>query len=385
MSFRLEYATSARSGCKATECKSQGIKIDKNELRHVSFFTIDGERQGKAYRHWGCVTPRQIANLKKAIEGNLDYLDGYDDLNDDDKAKVRQALADGHVADEDWRYDPEMNRPGKIGFRSPAKKAEERAAKKAAEEQDRSGSPSKPAPKKRRARAKIEDDSEAESEVEVIPKKKSRAAPKKVKNEGGDEAEVEMKPEKKPRTATKIKKEDNSDADAPAEPRPRKKVKEEKDAGAETSTKAKPKKSKAASTKVKTEVFENKVPSADNAPAKASGRQAKERATNVKVERSASGEEEQGGSEVQEEVAASQAKTAGKKAASTIVTGSSATTKVKKEEEDSNEAFEVSAKARGGRRKKASGTSTAEAPSKDTATIGPATRSTGRVTRSSKA
>jgi len=30
----------------------QGIKIEKKELRHVSFFTLDGERQGRANRHW---------------------------------------------------------------------------------------------------------------------------------------------------------------------------------------------------------------------------------------------------------------------------------------------------------------------------------------------
>jgi hypothetical protein len=30
----------------------KGVKIEKTELRHVSFFTFDGERQGKAYRHW---------------------------------------------------------------------------------------------------------------------------------------------------------------------------------------------------------------------------------------------------------------------------------------------------------------------------------------------
>ena len=34
----------------------------------------------------------QIANLKKDIDENLEYLDGYEDLNDDDKAKIRQGI-----------------------------------------------------------------------------------------------------------------------------------------------------------------------------------------------------------------------------------------------------------------------------------------------------
>ncbi|MCJ1282586.1 hypothetical protein MMC26_001911 [Xylographa opegraphella] len=172
MPFRLEYAPSGRAGCKATECKKNGVKIDKGELRHGTFLEIQ-EHQSWAWKHWGCVTPVQIANLKKDIEDNLDYLDGYEDLNDDDKAKVRQALADGHVADEDWRYDVEMNRPGRKGFRSTAYKAQARAEKKAAEQQDSSATPSKVSPKKR-SRTKPEDDVEEEEEgiTESVAKKK---------------------------------------------------------------------------------------------------------------------------------------------------------------------------------------------------------------------
>jgi hypothetical protein len=51
----------------------------------------------------GCVTPKQIANLNETIEGNLEYLDGYDEITPDLQEKVRIALEQGHVADEDWR------------------------------------------------------------------------------------------------------------------------------------------------------------------------------------------------------------------------------------------------------------------------------------------
>ena len=43
-----------------------------------------------------------IANINETIEGDLEMLDGYDELNEDLQEKVRRALADGHVADEDW-------------------------------------------------------------------------------------------------------------------------------------------------------------------------------------------------------------------------------------------------------------------------------------------
>ena len=51
----------------------------------------------------GCVTPVQVGNLKETIEGNLDYLDGYEDLDEETQRKVVKALEDGHVADEDWK------------------------------------------------------------------------------------------------------------------------------------------------------------------------------------------------------------------------------------------------------------------------------------------
>lgn len=51
----------------------------------------------------GCVTPKTIENLKVAIENNLDLFDGYDELPPDAQAKMRRALEQGHVDDEDWR------------------------------------------------------------------------------------------------------------------------------------------------------------------------------------------------------------------------------------------------------------------------------------------
>lgn len=76
--------------------------------------------------------------MKGVIEGNLEYLDGYEDLTFDDQVKVQRALENGHIDDEDWKgvsgtlpslirwmtllmgQDVERNRPGKKGFRTPA-------------------------------------------------------------------------------------------------------------------------------------------------------------------------------------------------------------------------------------------------------------------------
>ena len=50
----------------------------------------------------GCVTPQMIANLNDTIDGDLEMLDGYDEIDEESQEKVRKALKDGHVADEDW-------------------------------------------------------------------------------------------------------------------------------------------------------------------------------------------------------------------------------------------------------------------------------------------
>ena len=51
----------------------------------------------------GCVTPKQLANIKETIEDDLNLLDGYEDLDTESQEKVRNALADGHVDDSDWK------------------------------------------------------------------------------------------------------------------------------------------------------------------------------------------------------------------------------------------------------------------------------------------
>ena len=91
-----------RAGCKETLCKASGIKILKGELRFASQVTIN-EHVGWAYKHWGCVTPKILSNAKGAIDGDIDLLDGYDELDTDMQEKVKRAIDQGHVDDEDWR------------------------------------------------------------------------------------------------------------------------------------------------------------------------------------------------------------------------------------------------------------------------------------------
>ncbi|KAL9641305.1 MAG: hypothetical protein Q9204_000099 [Flavoplaca sp. TL-2023a] len=165
-----------------TDCKKEKIKIGKKELR-FGVWVDYGEHQGWAWRHWGCVTPRQLEGLHDVLEGDVDMLDGYEEVPDDCQEKVKRALKNGHVDDEDWRGDVEQNRPGMKGFRSPA------ARKKKAEEQEQfdgqegDQSPSKPAPKKRgRAKKDASEDGDVEEPVQKKTKVTAKRG-KKVKDE----------------------------------------------------------------------------------------------------------------------------------------------------------------------------------------------------------
>lgn len=58
-----------------------------------------------AWRHWGCVTPKIISNVKKSFSAASD-LDGFEDLNSEDQAKITKAFNDGKVAEADVTKGP---------------------------------------------------------------------------------------------------------------------------------------------------------------------------------------------------------------------------------------------------------------------------------------
>ena len=137
---------------------------------NVRLLTFAQEHQSWRWKHWlttlsyifksvilimtrGCVTPQQVSNLKASTEGDpARYLDGYEDLDEHEQAKIAKAIEDGHVADDDWNgvspvdrrcnitadigKDVEMNREGQKGFRTPASKKKARDEAKAAVSSD---------------------------------------------------------------------------------------------------------------------------------------------------------------------------------------------------------------------------------------------------------
>ncbi|KAE9365328.1 zf-PARP-domain-containing protein [Stipitochalara longipes BDJ] len=222
MSYRVETAKTGRSGCSVKACKEAGIKIDKGELRFGSW--VEGpDFSSWSWRHWGCVTGKQLQNLRVALADpdqpdgyNWEMLDGYEGdepsslvHHPDLQKKVRRVIMQGYIDPEDFNGDPEMNQLGKKGLYltdAQKRKMEEVAIKAAADAEDAENT--KPAKAKakakaKRGRAKVESDSE-----EVIPAKKKRAI--KVKKEVVDDDKEEAKPANKPR-AKKAKKEEDAE------------------------------------------------------------------------------------------------------------------------------------------------------------------------------
>lgn len=233
MSYRLELAKSQRSGCANLRCKDKGEKIPKGDLRQGTMVTIQ-ERQSWKWRHWGCVTPAQIANMSSNIGDNLDNLDGYDELPDDLQEKVRRAFDQGHVDDEEWSGDVEKNRPGQRGYRdNHDRKLRDRleiedAALSTSPSMNRSPSlepspgpgqtpspspsptPRKAAPRKRRrAKERNDEDNEAD-DVQGPPKKKTKAPAKKA--EKAKDQDIEAAPAKKAKASAKRDKKVAEDA-----------------------------------------------------------------------------------------------------------------------------------------------------------------------------
>ncbi|KAG9074557.1 hypothetical protein FS749_013863, partial [Ceratobasidium sp. UAMH 11750] len=144
--YRLEYASSNRSKCNGPKPCS-GTAIAKGELRMGTLVSMSGRTSFK-WRHWGCVTDRILSGFKNQFD-QADELDGFDELEDEDKERVRTAWAEGHVADEDI---PASARKDKDDEKDKTKKKTTAKRKKDEDNAEEEGGDDKP--KKKRAPAK---------------------------------------------------------------------------------------------------------------------------------------------------------------------------------------------------------------------------------------
>ncbi|OAL35042.1 hypothetical protein AYO20_05757 [Fonsecaea nubica] len=233
--YRFEMAKTGRAGCQNTACKKAGIKIEKGEFRMGTLVTIH-EHSSWMWKHWGCVTPAQIKKLQDQVgpledlddlDADLDrIIDGYDEIDDGSREKIKYALMNGHVADEDWKGDPEFNRPGMKGInkRTPKKKEAGDDEEIAAENEQ---TPSKPKAKRGKKAKVLSDEEEDLPESPAAKKKTSR---RKIKEEEDDAQPAQSAPPKKAggRKRKVAVKEEDSEEEAPEKPTKRSRAKKVK-------------------------------------------------------------------------------------------------------------------------------------------------------------
>jgi hypothetical protein len=147
------------------------------------------------WRHWGCITPKIISNIKEKV-GDANEVDGFEDLKPEDQEKITKAFENGKVdpADiPDTAKKPEVEGDdAEEEEEKPKKKAPAKRKKKEEEEGDGEEKPKK-APAKRKKK------DEEEGDEEEKPKKKPTKRKKKDDDEEGDEAEEKPKKKAAPR------------------------------------------------------------------------------------------------------------------------------------------------------------------------------------------
>ncbi|KAK1701373.1 hypothetical protein BDP55DRAFT_18683 [Colletotrichum godetiae] len=243
--YRIEVSPNNRAGCSDGVCKKAAAKCLKGSLRfgtwtkimdHESFkwkhwhvdpfsslrhnplpqsprFTVIPARNGHAnvICSRGCVSGEVIKHVQEVCEKNgqfdFDAFDGYDELIDhpDLQRKIREAIEQGHIADEDFNGDPWMNKLGQRGIRGKKPKGWDDG-----EDEDEEEAPAKGKKRSRKA---------ADDEEEEKPKAK-RTKKAAVKAEVKDEDEEEEKPKPKAKRGKAAVKKEESDADEEA-PKPK--------------------------------------------------------------------------------------------------------------------------------------------------------------------
>jgi serine/threonine-protein kinase ATR len=233
--YRIEVSPNNRAGCKDKVCKEAGVKITKGEIRFGSWVEIK-EHGSWAWKHWGCVSGAQMLNLHEFCDkgdGTFDFdlIDGYDEMRQvgptppccvlaltcpsthpELQEKVRRCVEQSHIDPEDFKGDPEKNKPGVTGIhltdaqRAKLDQEKEKAAKAEADTDAPTPKTKAKAPAKR-GRKKADADDEDDDEP---PPKKAKQAKSSKKD---DESPAPARPGRKAKTPVKKVKQESEDED----------------------------------------------------------------------------------------------------------------------------------------------------------------------------
>ncbi|KAI9022500.1 poly polymerase and DNA-ligase Zn-finger region-domain-containing protein [Hyaloraphidium curvatum] len=202
------YAKSGRAGCKGPKsCPNK--TIEKGVLRWGSVTERDGHPQ-TYWRHWSCVTKAILDKVS-----STDKLAGFDDLNDEDKEKIKKAIETKENPDfEDTHSKAKAG--GAAGSEDegksfPSKKLQQQAEKEAKKKEKEEAKALKEAEKE--AKKKEKEDAKAAKAAE----KEAKAAEKEAKKKEKEDAKAAKAAEKEAKGGKRKK----ADGDAPDSPNKR--------------------------------------------------------------------------------------------------------------------------------------------------------------------
>ncbi|KAL0079014.1 hypothetical protein F4703DRAFT_1742099, partial [Phycomyces blakesleeanus] len=100
---------SNRSKCKGpkTLCHREDRTIRVSELR-MGVEVESGKYTGTSWKHWTCVTPKVIENMKASLSDPSE-IEGWDSLREEDVEKIEKAWEDGEIPEEDRPAKEEKN------------------------------------------------------------------------------------------------------------------------------------------------------------------------------------------------------------------------------------------------------------------------------------
>ncbi|KAK7952271.1 uncharacterized protein PG986_007999 [Apiospora aurea] len=130
MAYRVELAPTGWTVCHDSQCQRFEYKIPQGALRFGTWVDLPFMCCGQwKWKHWGCVSGKQLQNLQAAIYNSdgaggdvYDWakIEGFDELAEfpELQARVRRVVAQGHIDDEDFNgVQPMCNTPGRTGIR----------------------------------------------------------------------------------------------------------------------------------------------------------------------------------------------------------------------------------------------------------------------------
>ncbi|KAF2732332.1 zf-PARP-domain-containing protein [Polyplosphaeria fusca] len=94
--YIVEVASQGRGGCRGADCKKNGVKIAKGELRLGIATNWDEDHVTWVWKHWKCVSPFDLSNAKEIAEDE-EVLTGLDLLPEEYSACVLNSLEQGQA------------------------------------------------------------------------------------------------------------------------------------------------------------------------------------------------------------------------------------------------------------------------------------------------